>query len=166
MALVEQLEASFRQAWLLLYSQGIGEGYISALQQFIQAGIDAYHLGYSLVALNLELLAHQGSEADPLGLPGEETQIRTIWLTLVYMTLCYLEGIDLPTSTLPEAEGLQELVVGVVEAYRAGYSLERLKLELVLETGGSQRPVGEAAILNQWMRLVFLTLELSQAQET
>ncbi|WP_287129701.1 hypothetical protein [Candidatus Cyanaurora vandensis] len=163
MALTNDLELTFRKAWLLLYAQGVGEGYINALRQFIKAAIAAYESGYSLEALNLELLADQKVTGDEtldemLRLTEEELQIRTNWLKLVFMTLDRARPRDPEAPPLTD-DGLDNLVNGVIDSQQRGYTLESLKLEIVLETGGSDRTPGETAILSQWMRLVFLTLE-------
>jgi len=157
-ALTNDLEIFFRQAWFLLYSQGVSEGYVKALTAFVQAGIGAYDAGYSLPALNLELLADQKVTGDEaldrfIQLDPEEVNIRTVWLTLIYLTLAHCRQ-----AVLPEAEeGLVTLVKGVCTAHREGYTLGTLKLEMLFE--GNARPPQESAILSQWMRLVFLTLD-------
>ncbi len=160
MALTDDLELSFRAAWLLLYTAGVGPGYIAALKSFIRAGIQAYGGGYSLTALNLELLTQERATGHPdldelLRLNTEETEIRSIWLRLIYVTL---RQIGYPqTQVTPDLglTGQEDLVRGVIAASQEGFTLEGLKLELVLEGGGSERSAGETAILSQWMRIVF-----------
>ncbi len=163
MALTDDLELAFRKSWLLLYSRGVGEGYINALKTFIQAGIRAYRSGYTLEALNLELVANQKVTGDPLlddflRLDPQELDIRTTWLKLIYVTLTRLDGLEPP----PDSGNLLDLVLGVIEAHQKGYTLDALKLELVLQTPEPARTQEESSILSQWMRLVFLTLESAQ----
>jgi len=158
-----ELERSFRQAWFLLYSRGVGPGYIEALRRFVQTAVRAYREEYSLAALGLEFAAHQFTTGNPeldtfVQMNEEEIQIRTLWLKLIYLTLDQKAG-----KPLPEAEtnpDLFPLVTGALLAYRQGYSLESLKLEMLLE--GEPRSQAEASILSQWLRIIFLTLEASK----
>jgi len=161
MAIADELELAFRQSWFLLYAQGVGEGYLQSLRKFVQAAVTAYQTGYTLTTLNLELIAHQKSTGDQdldeiLRLDDQEVQIRTIWLTLIYMALDQVAGKITPPSG--GNEELVQLVEGVILAKRQGYTLETLKLEMVLQATTTRSPE-QASILSQWMRIVFMTLE-------
>eukprot|EP00274_Cyanoptyche_gloeocystis_P001607 CAMPEP_0196663612 /NCGR_PEP_ID=MMETSP1086-20130531/53547_1 /TAXON_ID=77921 /ORGANISM="Cyanoptyche gloeocystis , Strain SAG4.97" /LENGTH=198 /DNA_ID=CAMNT_0041999501 /DNA_START=254 /DNA_END=850 /DNA_ORIENTATION=+ len=170
------LEMSFRKSWFYLYSSGISDGYIESLQDFLRAVIAAFLRGYSLQALQFELASNEittgNAQLDErIRLSAEEKQVRTVWLTLAYMTLNAVgyRPRDIPEWVRPavdDTKGLESLVMGVMDAHRRGYSLESLKLEqtLLLRDGESALPESEAAVRSQWMRIVFLTLDLIEGK--
>jgi hypothetical protein len=160
MSPAKALETTFRKAWIVLYTQGVSPEYLRALRQFTQTASETYGLGFTLPALNLELLAMQTSTGDAaldaiLTLDDQEIRIRRHWLHLIYLTLDRVTGQALVEE--PDLQELAQLVEGVYVAYEQGHTLDTLKLELRLDT--PTRSPEESSILSQWMRLIFLTLE-------
>lgn len=90
--------------------------------------------------------------------------VRDLWLRLVYLTLEAVgetgpaEPIGIENAADDES-GVQQLVSGVVRAYQEGYSLDSFKLEISLEDNQLDDP-GQSALLSQWMRIIFMTLQL------
>ncbi|AGY58381.1 hypothetical protein [Gloeobacter kilaueensis] len=154
-----------------MYARGIGEDYLSALEAFVRAAIGAYRRGYSLERLKLELVASRKLTGNPaldanLAFSEEELGVRDLWLRLVYLAL-EMVGEPPPGEPLasndPRADetGVELLVLGVIRAYRDGYTLDSFKFELLLEGRQFDDPE-QAAILSQWMRIVFLCLQLRE----
>eukprot|EP00276_Gloeochaete_wittrockiana_P004073 CAMPEP_0184657770 /NCGR_PEP_ID=MMETSP0308-20130426/21756_1 /TAXON_ID=38269 /ORGANISM="Gloeochaete witrockiana, Strain SAG 46.84" /LENGTH=149 /DNA_ID=CAMNT_0027096025 /DNA_START=295 /DNA_END=744 /DNA_ORIENTATION=- len=133
--------------------------------------MEAYKKGYSLQTLNLELnLAQDDPEAITYSLAQEEQDMRTVWLSLVFLT-CAKAGVSRPSYAVEPKDdhGLSRFVTMVVEAFRKGYDLERLKLEQRLAASSADKDISspeqqakqnlESAVLSQSMRIVMLTCE-------
>ncbi|KAK4534365.1 hypothetical protein CDCA_CDCA01G0390 [Cyanidium caldarium] len=82
-----------------------GVPYVNALKAFIAATAEAYRRGYSLEALDVEVRRASSETRTRDGRPvvqrplqSDEVELRTIWLTLVYKALRY---IDYPRERLP-----------------------------------------------------------------
>lgn len=174
MRLLADIELAFRKAWLFLYTRGVGPDYVAALEDFVSGTIALYRRGYSLERLRLELIAQRRLTGNALvdnnlALNEEELAVRDLWLRLVYLTLEAI-GESGPPEPIGEADprtdetGVQMLVDGVARAYQAGYSLDSFKLEMALEGNQVDDPE-QAAILSQWMRIIFLTLRLRETSE-
>jgi len=156
------LEATFVQACMQLST-----GYVDTLKYFIAAATSAYERGFTVPALQLEL-SQVTAQTAGRPLAPEEAELRTVWLSLVYLTLA---NVGHATSGNPEAVGasappeirqkFQTFVYDVVNAKQGGFTLESLKLEDMLRRQGADAealsPL-EKAILGQSMRVVFLTL--------
>ncbi|CAM9401753.1 unnamed protein product [Chrysoparadoxa australica] len=144
--------------------------YQGGMKSFIRAIISAYESGYSVPSITLELSMHPGQSAGR-PLMAEETELRQLWMTLVYLTLekvRWPQFVEHAARIDPPFKAKFELFVeNIVEARRRGYDLERLKLEEMMRGGGSgaegepRTPV-EAAVLSQSMRVVFLTLSVTR----
>ncbi len=141
----------------------------------MQATLTAYRAGYSLDTLKLELIAQRrltGNEALDinLALNEEELAVRDLWLRLIYLTLeetgesgpAERTGFEHPSE---DETGIQPLVSGVVRAHKDGYNIDSFKLELLYDDKQMQDPE-QAALLSQWMRIVFLALEPSEPQNS
>lgn len=170
MAEFRKIELAFRKVWLYLYNRGVGPEYTHALGEFVVAAIAAYRSGYALSALKLELVDQQLVTGNPeldltLALTDEEVEVRNLWLRLVYLTLEDV-GVEGPaqkcSSDDPSQDetGIELLVAGVVRAHTQGYTLDTLKLELLLDSTPPQlRDPQQTVLLSQWMRIVFICLE-------
>ncbi len=163
------IELAFRKAWLFLYARGVGADYLDALDKFVRSVVVAYRSGYSVDRLKLELLANRrltgNAEVDKsLALNEEEVSVRDLWLRLVYLTL---EGIGEPSSQTrisldnpsEDDTGVQLLVNGVIRAFNNGYTLESFKLEMLFDGARVDDPQ-QSALLSQWMRIIFITLQV------
>ena len=82
-----------------------GVPYVNALKAFIAATAEAYRRGYSLEALDVEVRrassetrTRDGRPVVQRSLQSDEVELRSIWLTLVYKALRY---IDYPRERLP-----------------------------------------------------------------
>jgi len=116
-------------------------------------------------------------------LAQEEVELRSLWLSLVYMTL---QQVYHPTRSITEeatgsagvsAEAVAEsvpseirqkfntFVYDCVNARQGGWTLQTLKLEELMKSSGGNSAAPdmtdpmEKAILGQSMRIVFLTLQ-------
>ena len=158
----ELLEVSFVRACM-----DVATGYVDTLKLFIVAAKGGYEIGATIPALSLALSM---CETQTAGRPlmAEETDLRSLWTSLVYLTL---ETVEHPTShtielgaTVPteQREKFAPFVRGVVERKKRGFTLQSLKLEEMMASGAvesapARTPV-ETAILSQSLRLIFLTL--------
>eukprot|EP00741_Cyanophora_paradoxa_P024637 tig00022080_g23788.t1 len=166
------LELAFRKTWFYLYSAGVGDGYTDSMKEFLRAVVVAYLRGYTIEALKLELMSNEiitgNAQLDEfIRLNEEEKEIRAIWITLVFLTLNAVryrprDNENWTRPVVVDPRGLEQLVLGVIESRRKGYKLDALKLEqtLLLDEGETGLSTVEASIRSQWMRIVYLTLEL------
>ena len=154
------LEVTFVNACMQLAT-----GYVDTLKLFIAAALTAYERGFTVNALNLELQTAGQTAGRPL--MQEEVDLRTVWLSLVYLTLANVrhesEASEAVGASVPAEirSKFQTFVYDVVNAAQGGYTLESLKLEDMLRRQGTDsESLGavEKAILGQSMRVVFLTL--------
>ena len=123
------LEVTFVNACMQLAT-----GYVDTLKLFIAAALTAYERGFTVNALSLEL-AQCPTQTAGRPLMQEEVDLRSVWLSLVYLTLANVRH----ESQAPEAVGasvpaeirsqFQTFVYDVVNAAQGGYTLESLKLE-------------------------------------
>ncbi|KAK4529475.1 hypothetical protein CCYA_CCYA01G0332 [Cyanidiococcus yangmingshanensis] len=196
---VNRVASTIHQAFLSACLPNSGVPYVAALRSFIAATVRAYRLGYSLDALEIELRRVSAesvrlgnpniSGESPRPLEADEVELRTIWLTLVFKVLRYVNfprdcmPPEAPTEVSNRSRAISEefrvpdqfdrFVQSIVDAARAGYDLARIRLEQQLQirsmpnslgsaVGAStnQRSPLEAAILNQSTRLVLLTVEI------
>ena len=155
------LEVTFVQACMQLSS-----GYVDTLKLFIAAALTAYERGFTVNALSLEL-AQCPTQTAGRPLMQEEVDLRSVWLSLVYLTLANVrhesEALEAVGASVPAEirSKFQTFVYDVVNAAQGGYTLESLKLEDMLRRQGTDsESLGavEKAILGQSMRVVFLTL--------
>ena len=197
--ITQVLEVTFRAVWIKLMTVGVGEGYESALKQFVAGVMAAYKAGYSLMALKLELSANELGkvkvavddkgmvQGDPtkvpeggktveidVGLQAQEKETRLIWIRLIYLTLerfrYVRESAPMPLETASRGtedeeivRGLAALVGSTVDAWKRGYNLQTVKLENSLNAppkGGKELTPAEKSIRSQWMRIVFLTIDM------
>ena len=131
------LEVTFVNACMQLAT-----GYVDTLKLFIAAALTAYERGFTVNALSLEL-AQCPTQTAGRPLMQEEVELRTVWLSLVYLTLANVRH----ESAAPEAVGasvpaeirqkFQTFVYDVVNAAQGGYTLEALKLEDMLRRQGT-----------------------------
>eukprot|EP00276_Gloeochaete_wittrockiana_P001006 CAMPEP_0184673122 /NCGR_PEP_ID=MMETSP0308-20130426/86505_1 /TAXON_ID=38269 /ORGANISM="Gloeochaete witrockiana, Strain SAG 46.84" /LENGTH=166 /DNA_ID=CAMNT_0027120577 /DNA_START=332 /DNA_END=832 /DNA_ORIENTATION=- len=161
---------AYRKAWFYLYAAGVGAAYEESLKEFIRATAGAFLRGYSIEALSLEISANEITSGDPeldkyISLNQDEKAIRRIWMTVIYLTLNAVryrprDSKDWTRPVIQDTMSLEKLVTGVIEAKQRGYSLDALKLEqtLLLDTTGLSEV--EASIRSQWMRIVFLALDV------
>ena len=155
------LEVTFVNACMQLAT-----GYVDTLKLFIAAALTAYERGFTVNALNLEL-AQCPTQTAGRPLMQEEVKLRSVWLSLVYLTLANVrhesEASESVGASVPAEirSKFQTFVYDVVNAAQGGYTLESLKLEDMLRRQGTDsESLGavEKAILGQSMRVVFLTL--------
>eukprot|EP00628_Pelagophyceae_sp_CCMP2097_P037731 CAMPEP_0184244620 /NCGR_PEP_ID=MMETSP0977-20130417/978_1 /TAXON_ID=483370 /ORGANISM="non described non described, Strain CCMP2097" /LENGTH=256 /DNA_ID=CAMNT_0026549911 /DNA_START=29 /DNA_END=799 /DNA_ORIENTATION=- len=164
------LEVSFVNACLQLAS-----GYVDTLKLFIASATGAFECGLTVDALELELsMATTQTAGRPLAV--EESDLRSVWLALVYLTLVHVghpsQKLDVAGASVPAetAHKFEKFVSDIVAAEGRGHSLQTLKLEEVLrrEEGAPPLTQLENAVLSQSMRVVFLTLmvvgEISEAR--
>lgn len=166
------LELSFRAVWVHLVTQGVGQAYEAAIQEFVIACIAAFKAGYSLTALQFEL-SNNEIQYKNTGLTEKEKETRLTWITLVYLTLQKVafkseKAVPKVRDDLGESNvgkmvnGLTGLVENVVEAARKGFDLQRFKMELSLrsDTASDQLSGAEISIRSQWSRIVFMTVKV------
>ncbi|CEL94550.1 unnamed protein product [Vitrella brassicaformis CCMP3155] len=96
----------------------------------------------------------------------DEAELRTIWMSLIFLTLQTVGWPQLRESpsqlSISFEEKFSPFVANVVEAHRRGFDLRRLKLEEMISRTGSDKvrtPI-EQAMLQQSMRIIFLTLSI------
>ncbi|GMI36568.1 hypothetical protein TrRE_jg5005 [Triparma retinervis] len=171
----EMVETTFVNACMQLST-----GYVDVLKLFIVAAKAGYELGMTIPQLQLELSSCKSQTA---GRPllAEEVELRSIWISLVYLTLERVSHLKTSSSlgdTVDPAirQKFYTFVYDVVNAHKQGYTLQTLKLENLVrsgaEEGGEVEEAGkseqdkaiEKAILSQSMRLVFLTLTVLEEE--
>lgn len=163
----EMLETTFVNACMQLSS-----GYVDVLKLFIAAAKGGYEIGLTIPQLQLELTSCKSQTAGR-PLMGEEVELRTVWISLVYLTLervNHIKSSSLGDTVDPSIrQKFYTFVYDVVNAKKQGYDLQTLKLEQLVRSDGDvqseedkgkteQEKAVENAILSQSMRLVFLTL--------
>lgn len=167
--LAECLECSFVHACIQLAT-----GIVDPLKFFIATAVAAYERGFTLSALQLELsMLTTQSAGRPL--MREELDLRTVWLSLVYLALgkvqhpseaSALVGASVPADIRQKFECF---VSDVVDARADGASLPSLKLEDMLRRADADELAAlstmERAILGQAMRVVFLTITVLEETE-
>lgn len=139
--------------------------YAEGLACFIKAVMKAYSQGYTVPSLTMEVgMCTQQTAGRPL--QAEEVELRTVWMTLVYLVL---EKARWPQSTPrnvridpPFKDKFDDFVENVMRAHQRGYSLQSLKLEEMMRKGGDPRTPWESAVLSQSLRIVFTTLSVMQ----
>jgi len=175
--MAEMLEKTFVDACMQLSS-----GYVDVLKLFIVAGKAAYERGLTIPQVQLEITQCQTQTAGR-ALMQEEIDLRTVWLSLIYLTLERVEhrkGSSIGSTVDPDLrQKFYTFVYDVVNAKKQGYTLQTLKLEQIMKNSSGQptsiaekteqmnaqqRQI-EEAILSQSMRLVFLTLTVLEESE-
>ncbi|GMH86058.1 hypothetical protein TrVE_jg4419 [Triparma verrucosa] len=164
------LEKTFVDACMQLSS-----GYVDVLKLFIVAGKAAYERGLTIPQVQLEISQCKTQTAGR-PLMQEEIDLRTVWLSLLYLTLERVEhrkGSSVGETVGPDLrQKFYTFVYDVVNAKKQGYTLQTLKLEQMMRNSegepseiaektsalAPQQRQMEEAILSQSMRLVFLTL--------
>ncbi|KAG5181511.1 hypothetical protein JKP88DRAFT_199922, partial [Tribonema minus] len=121
--------------------------YTRGLQAFISAIMKAYESGFAVPTLSMEIgMCGNNSAGRPL--MAEEVELRTVWMTLVYLTL---ERARWP-QRVPRAAGISApfknefdpFVGNIMRAHSSGYDLNRLKLEEMMRGGTEPRTPFEA----------------------
>ena len=163
------LEVTFVKSCMQLAS-----GYVDTLKLFISAALAGYEQGFTIPALMLEL-GSVPTQTAGRPLSQEEVDLRTVWLSLVYLVaenVGYTDGKATGNSAADAAQVGSSVpaeirsqfctfVYDVVNARKGGYTFEALKLEdLMRRSGEEAKPMTqvERAILSQSMRICFLTL--------
>jgi len=139
--------------------------YQETLRQFIRPVITAYEKGFNMPALLLEVSTVDKPSIERPLMP-DEAELRTIWMSLIFLTLQTVGWPQLRESpsqlSISFEEKFSPFVANVVEAHRRGFDLRRLKLEEMISRTGSDKvrtPI-EQAMLQQSMRIIFLTLSI------
>jgi len=156
------IEASFVQA-----ASGMsGANYEFGLMEFIRAARDAYDEGVMVPALNLELsMCQQYTAGRPL--QPDEIDLRTVWLSLVYLTFERVEyksrAGGFPGQSVSEdlRQKFYTFTYDIVNAKRQGYDLAGLKLEEILQSSEEKTPM-EQAVLSQAMRICYLAIQAAE----
>jgi len=157
------IEAAFVQA-----ASGMsGANYEFGLMEFIRATRDAYDEGVMVPALNLELsMCQQYTAGRPL--QSDEIELRTVWLSLVYLTFERVGYESKSTGGFlgqSVAEDLRQkfytFTYDIVNAKKQGFDLAGLKLEEVLQSD-EERPPMEQAVLSQAMRICYLAIQATE----
>ena len=157
------IEATFVQA---ASGQG-GANYEFSLMEFIRATRDAYDEGIMVPALNLELsMCQQYTAGRPL--QSDEIDLRTVWLSLVYLTFERVGYESKSAGAFPGQSVAADLrqkfytfTYDIVNAKRQGYDLAGLKLEEVLQNAEEKTPM-EQAVLSQAMRICYLAIQAAE----
>jgi len=149
----------------------LSTGYVDVLKMFIVSSKAGYTSGLTIPQLILEL-SQCSSKTAGRDLMHEEVDLRTVWLSLVYLTLERInhprQNAQVELSVSSEIRGTYTtFVYDVVNAHKSGFTLQSLKLEEIMkrEVDAPQRTEIEEAILSQSMRLIFLTLEVLKEEE-
>jgi len=157
------IEAAFVQA-----ASGMNGGnYEFSLMEFVRATRDAYDEGVMVPALNLELsTCQQYSAGRPL--QSDEIELRTVWLSLVYLTFERVgyesksTGGFLGQSVAADLrQKFYTFTYDIVNAKKQGFDLAELKLEEVLQSDEERSPM-EQAILSQAMRICYLAIQATE----
>lgn len=157
------IEAAFVQA-----ASGMNGGnYEFSLMEFVRATRDAYDEGVMVPALNLELsTCQQYSAGRPL--QADEIELRTVWLSLVYLTFERVgyeskrTGGFLGQSVAADLrQKFHTFTYDIVNAKKQGFDLAELKLEEVLQSDEERSPM-EQAILSQAMRICYLAIQATE----
>ena len=129
----EMVETTFVNACMQLSS-----GYVDVLKLFIVAAKAGYELGLTIPQLQLELSSCKSQSA---GRPllAEEVELRSVWISLVYLTLervSHLKNSSLGDTVDPSIrQKFYTFVYDVVNAQKQGYTLQTLKLENLVRSG-------------------------------
>jgi hypothetical protein len=157
------IEASFVEA-----ASGMGgANYEFALMEFIRATRDAYDEGIMVPALNLELsMCQKYTAGRPL--QPDEIDLRTVWLSLVYLTFERVGYESKSAGTFPGQSVAADLrqkfytfTYDIVNAKKQGFDLAGLKLEEVLQSSEEKTPM-EQAVLSQAMRICYLAIQAAE----
>ena len=114
------LEVTFVNACMQLAT-----GYVDTLKLFIAAALTAYERGFTVNALSLEL-AQCPTQTAGRPLMQEEVELRTVWLSLVYLTLANVrhesEASEAVGASVPAEirSKFQTFVYDVVNAAQGG----------------------------------------------
>ena len=170
--IAELVEASFVPAVL-----GVARGDVTELKLFIAAAQTGYTRGHTLDDLSAEIdVCPAQSAGRPL--MAEEVQLRTLWLTLIYLALEQLSGETAEMSGAvpqPLCTEYAPFVSRLLSAKRAGVPLSQLSVDGALAT--PQQPPGPAgdvddstaggapdetqrAVLKTSMRVVYLVVDV------
>ena len=159
------IEATFVQA-----ASGMGgANYEFGLMEFIRATREAYDEGIMVPALNLELsMCQQYTAGRPL--QPDEIDLRTVWLSLVYLTFERVGYESQSAGTFPGQSVAADLrqkfytfTYDIVNAKKQGFDLAGLKLEEVLQSSDQERRTPmEQAVLSQAMRICYLAIEAAE----
>jgi len=157
------IEATFVQA---ASGQG-GANYEFALMEFVRAARDAFDEGIMVPALNLDLsMCQQYSAGRPL--QPDEIDLRTVWLSLVYLTFERVGYESKSAGAFPGQSVAADLrqkfytfTYDIVNAKKQGYDLANLKLEEVLQSSEEKTPM-EQAVLSQAMRICYLAIQAAE----
>jgi len=159
------IESAFVQA-----ASGMsGANYEFGLMEFIRATRDAYDEGVMVPALNLELsMCQQYTAGRPL--QSDEIELRTVWLSLVYLTFERVGYESKSTGGFLGQSVAEELrqkfytfTYDIVNAKKQGFDLAGLKLEEVLQSDDEEeRPPMEQAVLSQAMRICYLAIQATE----
>lgn len=157
------IEATFVQA-----ASGMsGANYEFGLMEFIRAARDAYDEGIMVPALNLELsMCRRYTAGRPL--QSDEIDLRTVWLSLVYLTFERVGYKSKSADTFPGQSVAADLrqkfytfTYDIVNAKKQGLELAGLKLEEVLQSSEERTPM-EKAVLSQAMRICYLAIQAAE----
>ena len=157
------IEATFVQA-----ASGMGgANYEFSLMEFIRATRDAYDEGIMVPALNLELsMCQRYTAGRPL--QADEIDLRTVWLSLVYLTFERVGYASKSADTFPGQSVAADLrqkfytfTYDIVNAKKQGLDLAGLKLEEVLQSSEEKTPM-EKAVLSQAMRICYLAIQAAE----
>ena len=163
--MADLLDAAFVPAVM-----GIARGDVTELKLFIAAARTGYNLRFAVDALGEEMRTLKNPSAGrPLS--TEEEALRRLWITLVYLTLEELTGNAIGTdgseALVPSSIRSEQasLVANLLEAKRTGKSLGELDVEALAGSSAAPRGAMEMAVLQQSLRIVYLTVEVVDAVE-
>jgi len=166
--IAEMLEATFVRACM-----DAARGVVDTKKLFVVAAKAGYELALPIPTLRNELAACQRQTAGRALMP-EESELRDLWLSLVYLTLRELghaaeEGLAAADSVPEETRVTYALFVNnIVAAQGAGAALSELKIDAMLPSAAAAdapRTALQTAILSQSMRVVYLTKTVIDEEE-
>ena len=143
----------------------LSSGYVDVLKMFISAAKGGYELGLSIPALQLEI-TNSGTSTAGRPLMQEEIELRTVWISLVYITLELINHPMKLTDTDSKNDASATVPADirkkfntfcydvVVNAKKTGFNLSTLKLEQVMKRSAddpAMEPM-EEAVMSQCMR--------------
>ena len=161
--ITQAIEATFVQA-----ASGMGgANYEFGLMEFIRATRDAYDEGIMVPALNLERsMCQRYTAGRPL--QADEIDLRTVWLSLIYLTFERVGYESKSADTFPGQSVAADLrqkfytfTYDIVNAKKQGLDLAGLKLEEVLQSSEEKTPM-EKAVLSQAMRICYLAIQAAE----
>ena len=169
-SIAQCLEAAFVPAVM-----GIARGDVTELKLFIAAAQGGYRTGEKIEGLSAAMDALPVQTAGrPLA--PEESQLRTQWTSLVYLTLEQLAAAKSKSSATADGDAAalvpsamraanEGMVAKLLSAKRESTPLSSLDVDEVASTPtGTSRSPTEEALLRQAMRVVFVTLDNVDAE--